>query len=280
MFITQPRPIILQSVLKPGSHGCVGLAEDGQVLLALCGNDVSAGWWCTGGGGTLISVETSVRRVWFIHRRLPLRLMWSHWERRALRSCQNKQFREKQTRKCVDHMKGCWSNLHMCMLELQWSFSGCERRRFCPILEIQDLTGGKHSRNESEDVRVERVSKPEEVNSPLWASRPASCSLLSCWAFIPSSSSVWSSFSTAFACAAKQTDALMKDLSIKNIQRFREMRHLLSPLRLNGVLGGRGDFLRLKGQICLRVKWKEKNTDQEVTNESLGNNKQTRALRE
>lgn len=42
------------------------------------------------------------------------------------------------------------------------------------------------------------------------------------------------------------------------MKRFEDMRacvpHLLSPLKLNLVIGRRGDLLGLKGQICLRMK--------------------------
>lgn len=33
--------LILQSVVKLGSHGCVGLAEDAQVLLTFNGSDIT-----------------------------------------------------------------------------------------------------------------------------------------------------------------------------------------------------------------------------------------------
>lgn len=39
------------------------------------------------------------------------------------------------------------------------------------------------------------------------------------------------------------------------------LHHLLSPLRLNVVFGGRGDFLCFKGEICLEMKGKQDDRD-------------------
>lgn len=72
---------------KTGSHGCVGLAEDIQVPLTLCGCGVSAWRWRTGRGRRPICVETSVGRIWFAPLHFLLHVIWIHWQRGALWSC-------------------------------------------------------------------------------------------------------------------------------------------------------------------------------------------------
>lgn len=134
---------------KTGSHGCVGLAEDVQVLLTLCGSSVSTQRWRAGGGRRPICVETSIECVWFAPQRLLLRVMWIHQERGALRSYRggNRTGQELWTLNTCTEIsenkkrffiirKKCCSNLHMCMLELQRTVSSSERRHVLLILQI------------------------------------------------------------------------------------------------------------------------------------------------
>lgn len=84
-------------MLQPRSHGCVGLAEDIQVLVTLCGSNVSTGWLGAGGGRWLIAVETSIKCDWIINTGLFLHLLWRHWEWRAPWSCWGQRCKLKNT---------------------------------------------------------------------------------------------------------------------------------------------------------------------------------------
>lgn len=222
--------IILQSVVKPGSHGCVGPAEDAQVLLTFDGSNISAGWRCAGGGRWLISVETSVNQARFTRRRLLLRLMWSRWERRALRSC-------RRTGTGNVNFGYLRFNINKPLQEPFWPSyvhvgASVESFLLWEASFLSDSGDPRPNRWETQrrwvkgtnlPAELKRVSNPEQINSPLLSIRPASCSFLSCCACIPSASSVWSSSSTPFTYTARET-VLMQDLRIKNIKRFKQRR--------------------------------------------------------
>lgn len=203
--------------ITPGSHGCAGLTQDSQVLLTFYGINISTGW-----GRRLISVETSISLVWFIHGRL-CHLMRSHWEQKGM------------------------GNLNFTINK--------------PLHEGTSV-------NESEanlptELKMQswkRVSDPEKLNSPFMSVCPASGSFLPHCVCSPSASSVSSSSSAPFTYTAR-TNCLNAGIKHQNEKGLNGavQHHLLSPLRLNLVLCRIWDFLCLKGQICLRVKWKQKN---------------------
>ena len=68
-------------MIKAGSHVSVGLAEDTQVLLTLCGSSVSTGW---GGAGRGRRQVASIKRTGFVHRRLLILFLRRGWGGGAL----------------------------------------------------------------------------------------------------------------------------------------------------------------------------------------------------